>query len=79
MAGHKIDENELKQNGRKSKYNIEIEAAEQQKELNPFFGAIQYLAKPLPKFWKRLTHSKKTMEMGKGPKRRLYANKTEAN
>ena len=47
--GHKIDENDIKSNQEKVETIVKLKPPENTKELRSFLGAIQYMAKLLPK------------------------------
>ena len=47
--GHEIDENGIKPNEEKVGDILKLKAPENTKDLKSFFGAIQYMAKVLPK------------------------------
>ena len=72
LLGHEIDENGIKPNEEKVEAKLKLKSSENTKELKSFHGAIQYMAKYLPKFseWtnklRKLLKKKRTMEMGTG-------------
>ena len=51
--GHEIDENGIKPNEEKVEARLKLNPAENTKELKSFLGAIQYMAKFLPKLSER--------------------------
>ena len=51
--GHEIDETGIKPNKEKVKAILDLEHPENQKQLKSFLGAIQYLAKFLPRLSER--------------------------
>ena len=50
LLGHEIDENGIKPNEEKVEAKLKLKSSENTKELKSFHGAIQYMAKYLPKF-----------------------------
>ena len=60
--GHEIDENGIKPNKVKVKAILELKHPENPKQLKSFLGAIQYLAKFLPKLSERLDRLRKLLK-----------------
>ena len=69
--GHEIDENEIKPNDAKVEAILKLKRRNNTKELESFFGAIQYLAKLLLKFSEKIDKLRKLlikMNHGNGKK-----------
>ena len=83
--GHEIDESGIKPKEEKVEAILKLEPPKNKKELKSFLGAIQCMAKILPKLSERtdtlrkLLKKSETMEMGNRTRRRLRKNKTDAN
>ena len=60
--GHEIDENGIKPNEEKIEAKQNIKPPENTKELNSFLGAIQYMAKCLPKLSKQTDQLRKLLK-----------------
>ena len=60
--GHEIDENGIKPNEEKVKAILRLKPPENTKELKSFLGAIQYMAKFLPKFSERTEKLRKLLK-----------------
>ena len=60
--GHEIDENGIKANKEKVKAILELKHPENPKQLKSFLGAIQYLAKFLPKLSERTDRLRKLLK-----------------
>ena len=60
--GHEIDENGIKPNEEKVEAILRLKAPENTKELKSFLGAIQYMAKFLPKFSERTGKLRKLLK-----------------
>ena len=59
--GHEIDENEIKPNDAKVEAILKLKRRNNTKELESFFGAIQYLAKLLLKFSEKIDKLRKLL------------------
>ena len=64
--GHEIDETGIKPNKEKGKAILDLKHPENQKQLKSFFGAIQYLAKFLPRLWEKTGKTPRTPKKGLG-------------
>ena len=60
--GHEIDENRIKPNEEKVEAILKLNPPENIKELKSFLGAIQYMAKFLPKFSERTDRLRKPLK-----------------
>ena len=60
--GHEIDENGIKPNEEKVEANLKLEPPKNTKELKSFPGAIQYMAKFLPKLSERPDRLRKLLK-----------------
>ena len=60
--GHEIDEDGIKPNKEKVKVILELKHPENPKQLNTFLGAIQYLAKFLPRLSERTDRLRKLLK-----------------
>ena len=59
---HEIDENGIKPNEEKVEAILKLNQPENTKELKSFLGAIQYMAKFLPKLWERTDRLRKLLK-----------------
>ena len=64
--GHETDEMEIKPNKEKVKAILELKHPEYQKQLKSFLGAIQYLAKFLPRLSEKTDRLRKLLNKGLG-------------
>ena len=60
--GHEINENGIKPNEEKVEAILKLKAPENTKDLISFLGAIQYMAKFLPKFSERTDRFRKLLK-----------------
>ena len=60
--GHEIDENGIKPNEEKVEAILKLKPPENTKELNLFFGALQYMAKFLPKLSEQTDRLRKLLK-----------------
>ena len=60
--GHEIDENGIKPNGEKVEAVLKLKPPEKTKELKSFLGAIQYMAKFLPKLSEQTDRLRKLLK-----------------
>ena len=60
--GHEINENGIKPNEEKVEAMLKLKAPENTKDLKSFLGAIQYMAKFLPKLSKRTDRLRKLLK-----------------
>ena len=60
--GHEIDENRIKPNEEKVEAILKLEPPKNTKELKSFLGAIQYMAKVLPKLSERTDRLRKLLK-----------------
>ena len=83
--GHEIDENGIKPNEEKVEAILKLKPPENTKELKSFLGAIQYMAKFLPKLSEQTEtvtetiEKERTMKMGRRTTERLQKNITNVN
>ena len=83
--GHEINENGIKPNDEKVEAILKLKQPENTKDLKSFLGAIQYMAKFLPKLseqtdrLRKLLKKKRTMDMGTGTREGFQSNKTNVN
>ena len=68
--GHEIDENGMKPIEEKVEANLKLNSPENTKELKFFLGAIQYMAKFLPKLSERTDRQRMRRESGQPNKKK---------
>ena len=62
LLGHELDEDGIKPNKAKSKAILKLKHRENQKQLKSLLGAIQYLAKFLPRPSERTDNLRKSLK-----------------